>query len=118
MCDGDVPLPSNGSNRGVHRDDCPINKGESVIWSKDLERLRSIFSKRLCKSQHIVIANKKPENARTTYVRTAYRAPEDICTLVKNTSKNLDYIFYGARVLAFFSSFDSICRVLAAHVEL
>ena len=71
----------------------------SIIWSQDLPRLRSIFSKSMCRTQRIVIASVRPATSRTTYVRTAF----SLANGAKIRTDTPDHIFYSARVLAFMS---------------
>merc|ERR1711924_411914 len=50
-------------------------KNEIVLWSPDMEKLRSTFSKRYLKTQHMAITSERPAASRTVYVNTSYEAP-------------------------------------------
>ena len=86
--------------------------GKSVIWSRDLSRLRSIFSKRICQSQRIVITEKRPTHARTTYVRTAFSLPRGVEAGVAGTAGAPEHTFYSARILAFVSGIARVRRAV------
>jgi len=86
--------------------------GKSVIWSQDLSRLRSIFSKRICQSQRIVITDTRPTHARTTYVRTAFSLPRGVEAGMAGAAGAPEHVFYSARVLAFVSGIARVRRAL------
>merc|ERR1712217_43298 len=55
-----------GSNDGT------TDNADIIVWSADRSRLMSTFSSRCRKSQHIVLAEERPANGRTTFVNTCY----------------------------------------------
>merc|ERR1712194_600977 len=54
--------------RRLDNDDFP----DIIVWSADRSQLNSTFSTRIRKSQHIVLAEERPINSRTTFVNTCY----------------------------------------------
>ncbi len=116
----EVKLPSRNVNAAAQQSDFrtsdadvgagekPNMLGKSIIWSEDLPRLRSIFSKRVCKSQRIVITEKRPTYARTTYVRTCFSLPSANTPELNRIYTEIEHVFYSARLLAFISGFDKM----------
>lgn len=50
--------------------------GLVALWAEDLHQLRSHFSKRWLKSQHMAIVADRPSESTTTYVNTTYELPK------------------------------------------
>ncbi|CAE8666119.1 unnamed protein product [Polarella glacialis] len=52
------------------------DSAETVLWSEDLPRLRTKFSKLYLKHQRMVIASERPPRGRTVFVNTAFEAQD------------------------------------------
>ena len=114
--EGDSSGSLSASAQAEHKNLAP---GKSVIWSQDINRLRSIFSKSICRSQRIVIADARPAHARTAYVRTAFSLPTSV-GLRKAGPKiakfqMLEHVFYSSRLLAFISRLPRVCDRLILY---
>ena len=93
-------------------------KGRSRLWSTNNNRLRSIFSKNVCKTQKIEIVNTKPTESRLTYVRTIFRPPLNLSIQVDEMLNTIDHTWYSSKVIAFVSTFDALCSVVEKQTTL
>merc|ERR1711991_304301 len=87
--------------------------GVISIWSKNMKRLKSTFSKSYLKTQGMCIVEEEPSNSTTAHVRTEYivsdkdgqKYNDALHALKKKAKKRIgthNYWFFSARLLSFF----------------
>ena len=94
--------------------------GRALIWAENLQRLRSLFSKNVCRTQRIEISEVRPAQSRRTFVRTAFAAPDNLAALRARLHTRLGghHVFFAARLVAFACTFAGLrARLLAAYEE-
>lgn len=119
-----APLPSSSGNDAVNStggtaasrtftsNSSHQDKGRSRLWSTNNNRLRSIFSKNVCKTQRIEIVDAKPLESRTTYVHTTFQAPLNLPEQVQQILGTVEHTWYSSKVIAFASEFVALKRVI------
>jgi hypothetical protein len=87
--------------------------GCARLWSENNQRLRSLFSKNLCKTQRIEIVQECPSPSRRTYVHTIFHPPKNIKERVQELFNTVKHTLYSSKIIAFACEFSSISDVIA-----
>ena len=104
---GGAGIGGTSTSSASHQD-----KGRSRLWSTNNNRLRSIFSKNVCKTQRIEIVDVKPIESRTTYVHTTFQAPLNLSEQVQQILGTIEHTWYSSKVIAFASEFVALKQVI------